>query len=773
VTGQSPGRFAGKLALATSGSPVRYLTTSTVRRGGGQALRLPTVTATAVTEQERCLLYAHQDGTLRWQLGGGLWIAFNADLGWLTTTADLDEAAAFRLGGQPVGASVEVQDSGWKAVCYDPSDSSGLLTVNLGQGMVSAFAPDEFTPGLDAIAAARGCPGGDLSRVDLRGQDLSGLDLTKAQLVSTLLDGAHFTGSVLAGAMLDGAVVGRATFDGAVLDGASFAGAHLEDAAWGAPKSAVGIALTGVHARRAKLGGQQKPPDCTGANLTGGDFREANLNGLPLGKAHVGGALLAGAHLDGATLDSAILTGVVASGATFVGASMRGVDAQSASFVGADLSSADLGLARLGARAFLFSVAGALATNLDSKKYAQPDLVQAFAPHIVISPEDEVSVVEAGRRWRLHDAKGPYDLLLSPAKAIDVFLSGPTLRPAVLAGALCRQTKAAGASLSGADLRGVRWFAAPATLDHADLTGAVLSGSMLAETDFTQAYLSGADLSGCVAVQAQFRGCLVGADDSRRALSLERALVQGADFSDSTLIGALLAGAAVALPRGVPLFTLPLADRGQLTTSRIGSLAAKFAAAGHPLGTAPTVSEASSWAIDNSGANDPSAPKAYRVSSSAGQYPVFDASGGNALFILPATARPSLEAATASGTLVNQFSQGGYVLAPGAPITASGHWEIRPSADANPPGPVSFPRLHVYTDATELPVYGSVTVKLRDWKEYSDGLAFSQTKSIDTALDPGSIGPSGLPRAWFDEGLVTWQQLMTAGLDADVRVTRI
>ena len=439
---------------------------------------------------------------------------------------------------------------------------------------------------------------------------------------------------------------------------------------------------------------------------------------------------------------------------------MRGVDAQSASFAGADLSGADLGLARLGARAFLFAVPGQLAANLDSKKYAQPDLVDAFdtagAP---ISPRDEVTVVESGSRWRLQDAKGPYDLLLNPAKAIDVFRTGPTLRPAVLAGATCRQTKAAGASLAGADLRGVRWFAAPATLDHADLTGAVLSGSLLAETDFTQAYLSGADLSGCVAVQAQFRGCLVEADDSRRAFSLERSQVQGADFSDSTLVGAQLAGAAVALPRGVPLFALPLSARGQLTSSKIGSLAAEFAAAGHPLGTAPTVSDINAWAIDNSAAG--TAPTAYRVSSSAGQYPVFDASGGGALFVLPATARPLLDAPAASATLVNLFSQGGYTLASDAPIKATGYWEVRPSADAKPPGPVLFPRLHVHADASDLPVYGSVVIKLRDWGDYQDGLAFSQTRSLEAALDPGSIGPSGLPRAWFDQGLVTWQQLMT------------
>ena len=33
--------------------------------------------------------------------------------------------------------------------------------------------------------------------------------------------------------------------------------------------------------------------------------------------------------------------------------------------------------------------------------------------------------------------------------------------------------------------------------------------------------------------------------------------------------------------------------------------------------------------------------------------------------------------------------------------------------------------------------------------------------ALEAAFDPASIGPRGLPRAWFDQGLVSWQQLMT------------
>lgn len=757
----APGRFAGKTVFgSTQGG--WYLTTWTLKTGGSN-LQLPAMAAKSATAQERCILYAQADGTLRIQLASLLWVTLKEEPGWLMLSTDPAQAAAFQLTGTPPGQTWQVQtSSGWATVSYTVDNPSPILTT--GAGGLDAFAPTVVTPSLDAIVAAKACRGGDLAQVSLQGQDVSGVDFSGATFASGKLDGAVFGGAIMAGAVLDGAAVGSARFDGAVLDKASFVGADLTGSAWGSPKSATGVVLTGCHARGAKLGGQTPPLDCTEASLASGDFRGANLKGLVLARAAAAGALLAGCKLDGAVLDGANVRGAVAVGASLIGASLKGVDAQGASFVRADLTRADLTRARLGARAYLFTLPGTFATELDSKPYVQPDLVQAFQGHgITLSPEDAVDVLVKGARWQVQDAAGPYDLLAQASGGIDAFWASPDLRPAVLRGALCRQAKAPGASLSGADLRGVRWYAAPATLDHADLEGAALSASLLIQTDFTQAYLSGADLSGCVLVQAQLRGCVIGPGDNRRQFSLEGALLQGTDFSNATLLGAVLVDAAVALAQGVPLFTLPASEQAHLNIQGLPALAPLFADAGHPLGSAPAISQVQQWLIDNSKDTDPSTPRTYRVQLVQGQLQVYDAGGGGALFQLPPGDVALLRGPTAPQALVSAFVGAGYSLAAAAPITAQGYWEIRAGGDVPVVGPAAYPRMRVFPGTNGLPVYGSVVVTLRDWTDYPDGLAFAATVAIDDALNPASLGPSGLPRAWFDSGLVDWRSLMTAG----------
>jgi uncharacterized protein YjbI with pentapeptide repeats len=764
--GGAPGRFAGKLAFGSTaaGSPY-YLTTWSWKAEelGGSTIQLPAMAATSVSEQERCILYAQEDGTLRIQLGSLLWVTLDEGLGWLKVSDDPAEAASFTLGGSPIGQTWQVAtQSGPATVVYTVANPSPILTTNPGPGTLDTFAPTSACPSLDEIVAAKACRGCDLANVELEGADLTGVDFTGASFSSAKLDGAIFAGATLTRAVFDGATFGSATCDGAVLDQASFVGTNLVGAEWGSPKSAVGVVLTSCHARDAVLGGQQTPVDCTGASLASGDFRGANLGGLKLQNAAAAGALLAGCTLDKCVLDGAHLEGAVAVGASLRGASLQGVSAQGASFVRADLSNADLTRAKMGATAYLFTLPGSFATELDTKPYAQPDLVQAFAAAgTTISPEDAVEVETAGSRWQLQDPHGPYDLLLNPAGSIDVFWASPDLRPAILRGAICLQTKAPGASLAGADLRGVQWYAKPATLDHADLEGAALAGSLLVETDFTQAYLSGADLSGCVLVQAQFRGCLVGPGETRQQFSLEGALLQGASFSDATLFGALLVDAAVALPQGVPLFSLPESARQDLTSSGLPALAPLFEQAGYPLGSAPTIAQVQAWLIDNSKDTDPSTPRTYRVQLTGGQLWVYDDAGGGALFALPPGDVSLLAAPTAPPALIAAFDQQGYSLATAAPITPAGYWQIA----GNDPGgaaPAWYPRMRVYDGTAGLPVYGSVLVNVRDWPQFSQGVAFGPTQALETALDPASLGPSGYPRAWFDQGLVDWEALMTA-----------
>ncbi|MGE5672550.1 MAG: pentapeptide repeat-containing protein [Mycobacterium leprae] len=761
---QSYGSFAGKAVFSSppGGGGSYYLTTWQVSGGGpdGSPLLLPAMSAVTVTEQERCLLYAQPDGSYRIQLDSLLWIGFDANLGWLTLTPDVSGAVPILLLGSPQGQQWQIKTGdGNRPVLYNAGGTSPILVAGDPGDPPSLFVPSTATPSLAAIRAAGGDPGGDLAKVNFHGSDLSKLDLTGADLTAADLTGASLAGSDLTGARLCGAVLGGVCCDLATLDQADLTGADLTGVAWGSPARAQGLVLTHCSARGAVLGGQSAPLDCAGANLGGGDFRGADLRGLLLNGAQGRGALLANCRLDGAVLDEANLAEVIAVGASLKQASLQGVSAQSANFVRADLTGANLTRARLGARAYLFGLSGSsYVTELDQYPYVQPDLVAAFAANgITLAPTDPVTVLAEGSHWAVEDPAGPYLLVAKDAETIDVWSENPALRPAVLAGSTGDGAILTGASLSGADLRGVEWYGA--RLDHADLEGADLSGSLLAQADLTQAYLSGAALSRSALVGAQFRGCLIGPGSDRTPFALDGAQLQGADFSDATVLGGLLIDAGVALPQGVPLFTLPPGSEQDLNQQSIQKLAPAFAQAGYPLGSAPTVTLCQLWLLDNAGEPDPLAPRSYRVQKASDKLPVYDGESGRYLFALPKSDEALLNQPTASSALVAAFYQAGYALEPLAPIAPQQYWEIHPSADGLE-GAVAYPTMRVYQETANLPVYGSVLVLLRDWPQFPGGLAFAATQALDTALDATSIGPSGYPRGAVDQGWMSWEEFL-------------
>jgi uncharacterized protein YjbI with pentapeptide repeats len=769
------GRFAGKVAFgSTTGG--HYVTTWAPKADselaaalGGDKQQLPAMAATSVTPGERCILYAQGDGTFRVQLGSLLWVGLREDLGWLVLTPDPGQAVPVVLGGTPLGQEMQVKTSnGLARVVYTVTTPPLPLTVNPSDNTLDVFAPLQVTPSLDAIVQSKSCPDGELADVALSG-DLTGVDFTGAVFSGGTLDGVTFgPGTKLTQAKLVQAKLSSVTCNGAVLDRADFTGATLDDVAWGVPASAKEIVLTGCSARRATLGGDRKPGlDCTGANLGTGDFTGADLRNLVLTGAQAGGAILSGAKLDGAQLDGATLKGAIAIGASFRGAPMPGIKAQGACFARADLSSADLTRAQLGAHAYLFSLPASLADGLDSRPYPQRDLLDAFAGKgVTLSDTDPVTVVQKGARWEISDAAGVYVLALGAAGSIDVFLAGQA--PATLTGAICQGTRAPGAGLAGADLRGVQWHAAPATLDHADLGGAVLAGSLLTGTDFAQAYLSGADLSGCVLIQARFARCNVGPGGNGQAFSLERSLLQGADFSDSTLQAALLVDADVATPNGAPLFTLPLSAQQSLTPQGLATLAPTFAKQGHPLGKSPTVTSVKIWFLDNSANQDSSMPQRYRVQAATSALRVFDATSAQYLFQLPSANARYLSGATAPTALVTAFaqaSQGVYTLAAAAPIAAEAYWELKVSSDAPLVKAASYPTMRVYAEPQRLYVYGCAVALLRDWTQYPNGLAFTATQGLDAALDAGSLGPSAYPRSLVTRGALDWTTFLTPDVE--------
>jgi uncharacterized protein YjbI with pentapeptide repeats len=760
---RAPGTFAGKSVFASTTSRVFYLTQKDIK-SNGSLLRVPAMASSAATDGERCILYAQADGSMRVQMPSLLWISLLSELGLLILDESLAKAATLRFSGDPSGQIWEVSTAGgWQRVYYSVDQASPILSVHGGAGTPGTFGVSTITPSLAAIRAAKKARQADLRLVDLSGETLDGIDFSEADFSFGRLEGCHFVGSILTSAKFISANLAGVGCNGSTLDRADMTQAVLDGATWGTPKSAVGIVLTACFARKAVLGGQATPLDCTGASLASGDFRGANLNGLILVDARLGGAILAGCTLDKAKLDRAKMADAIAVGASFTGASMRGIDAQGASFVRAILTSADLTRARMGARAWLFALASTYAKDLDEKQYVQPALIDAFRKQgIELQPSDAVTVIEEGRRWSIADPKGPYALALNMSDQIDIFLANPDLRPATLRGAICRGTTAPGVSLAGADLRGVQWYSKPATLDHADLEGATLSGSLLVQTDFTQAYMAGADLSQCVLVQAGFRGCRLGAGDSRRAFSLEGSVLTEANFDEATLLAALLTDSLVALPRGVPLLRLPKSLEQYFVQGDLVKLAPEFKKAGYPLGTNPVFSQSLAWLIDNRNDSAPGAPSWYRIRSVRGNLQVYDATSGKSLFSLDASYEQYLSRPTAAPDLVAAFGRAGYSLVAGAPIVLEQYWQIDVGTDALGQTPVSWPALRTYAEADYLPVYASVRLLLRDWTAYPAGLAFSATAGLEKALNPLSLGPSGYPRSWVEAKLLDWEQLVTA-----------
>ncbi|MDD0973774.1 pentapeptide repeat-containing protein [Pseudomonas fontis] len=526
-----------------------------------------------------------------------------------------------------------------------------------------------------------------------RGVDLTDVVLDGASAVGVDFTGARFSGASLQGADLSKCLLGDADLRGTRLNGVLFDGALLDRANLsGATLGAPGWGAP-RSAREIDLSHCRARGAILGSPSARLDCTQANLGAGDFSQADLSGLQLTGARLTDARLEGCCLEG-----AMLDGADLRNVFALRANLRKCSLKNI------LGSNA-----------NFTAADFSAADLSQA---HL------DAKVHQAGSEpWR----------------------------PAVLHRAICIGTRASGAHLAGADLRGVQWCGAGATLDHADLEGAVLSGSLLVSLDLSQAFLNGADLSDSVLVNARIAGCTVLADGSARSLSLEGAQIQGVDFSGSVLGGALLVGAGVALEQGVPLFSLPLSVWEELGCEGIAGLAPLFAQAGYPLGAAPTLDLDRQWRIDNAGDLDPSHPRAYSVRWIRGQLEVFDASGAlGHLFSLSDWASFSLDGQHPDGSLISAFERAGYGLCAGASIDQADDPRLRPAADAGILGAFGYASFRLARREQGVQVFGMAPLLMRDWPVYSVGVAFKATANLAAAMSPDSLGPAGYPRRWLN-----------------------
>lgn len=518
-----------------------------------------------------------------------------------------------------------------------------------------------------------------------------------------------------------------------------------------------------------------------GVDLTGSDFCEGLLGGVTFTGSTLADCLFRQATMIGMTCDQAVLdradfteanlTGVAwgtprsATGLILRGSaaahSILGNVAAPLDCTGADLSRADLRGADLSKLVLTdCQAAGALLSGakLDGAILDGGDLRSAVLNDASLTYASMVDLRGQGAcfvRANLSNAD-----LSSAQLGVGEGESTP-LGPAVLRDAVCVGAKGESASLPGVDLRGVKWYGQTASLVSADLRGASLSGALLETLNLSKASVDGADFSDAVLVQANLSGCRFGPGEVGRAVSFEGALLLGADLSESSLLGGLLVDAAVALPHGAPLFDLPLSAAEALNEGDVASLAPAFEAAGYPLGTGPKVTPGASWLLDNAGDPDLQAPRSYWAKRSSSGVDVYHGATMKYLFTLPASEEVCFEAAAASPELVDAFAQMGFSLVQGAPITAQPYWEVNAGKALPFAGAYAFPILRVFVDSDALPVFGCTKVLLRDFSDFPLGLAFGATIALESALNPASLGPSGDPCSWVEEGLSDWRSLMT------------
>lgn len=759
------GLFMGKLVFASADpSNPGYLSAMKMRIGPDDYLWYPAMLPGSLDASAYCTVYQQADGSVRVQVNNQQWIALDPQPGSFTLTNDFANAVALKLGGSPWGQSWQVLTAtGWQPVVYYPGTPVPVLTINSSTEDQNSFIPTLITPSLAALnEQPRSGANADLSNVILDGARLAGIDFTGANFTNASLRGADMSGCLLTAANMTQALMNGVVFDGATLDQGNLTQATLAAPGWGAPASAKGIILNGCNAVGMVLGNQARPLDCTGAQMTGAALDQADLSGLILSSASLVNSTLVASRFDNAVLDQADLTGVLAIGASFRGASLKNVRGYNANFVRADFSNADLGQAQMGAKHFLFTLPATYSVDLQ-QPYPDQTLLTAFSQQgFTLSPQATIKVLNAGTRWQIDDPSGPYLLLLNDL-GIDVFLASSGLSPAVMFQVQCQGTRASGARLAGVDLRGACWFGSGATLDHADLEGADLSNGLLASLDLTQAFLSGADMSNSVLVQARMAGCVISSGSSGQAFSLEGAQLQGCDFTNSNLLSGLLVNAGIALEQGVPLFSLPASATSQLTPAGVASLAPGFLAAGYPIGSSPSISSVSVWTLDNSSDPDTADPASYVVRLQEGQLNVYDGDSNAFEFVLPPSAQALLSSATPSNQLVTLFANAGLGLAASATISNSAYWQIGPSTDAGLVGAFGYSSFRLVQQASGLQVFGSGCLLMRDWMQYSTGLAFLATTQLQGTLSAGCLGPGGYPASCLETAGMSWQSFVTAG----------
>ena len=748
------GTFFGKSTFTAIASASQQLSVLK-QKNGNDWMYFPAMQAVDKAQDAYCTLYRQDDASFRLRLPNLLWIGLMAETGTLILVSDFSAALPLKLAGAPLGQTWQALTStGWQTVGYYADSGSPVLTVNLGPNASQSFVAAVITPDLDTVRHRFQADGVDFSDAELSGEDLSGCAFSQSTFFRADLRNVNFSQSNLSACNLQQCQINGINFQQTVLDQCDLSQAQFAGmSSWGIPSSAMGIILNQCQAPGFSIAGGQ-PLDCRGAQWQGavldtGDFRQVNLSGANLSHAH-----LTQCRFDSAIVDQATLSAVQAKGASFANASLKNVVADRANFVNVDFSNADLTQAHFGAKQYLFCLAPSLCNDL-ANAFVDQALMQAFAHNgINLSQRTTIHCVTPSKSWEIKDTSGTYSILFQ-ANVLNVFLATEDLIAVQMAGTTCFNTVASQASMSGIDFSGVKWYGPKARLDHADLEGSNWEDSLLVEIDFTQAFLDNSHFSHCVLVQSKIAGCNI------TNMSLVNSQIQGCDMTSTTLQSCSLLGSGVAMSAGVPLFALPMSDSADLQSGNLNTIASTFANNGYPLGNQPSVTQANAWTIDNHQDTNPSAASSYQIHMVSGQLAVYSNSQFN--FYLPEAMTQFLAQAHPTMPLIAAFQNAGYSVSALASISSSaGFFVITPASDAPIVNGYAYTSYAIYPQTTQLFVFGAGLLRLANWPQYAQGLAFDANSSLQATLNPACVGPSSDTYSAVLSQQIDWQSFLCA-----------
>jgi uncharacterized protein YjbI with pentapeptide repeats len=311
------GTFAGKFAFrSTDAGSSCYLTGYVVQ---GTETIYPSVSAPALTDSEKVILYAQPDGgycavlVVRARPTRAIRLAYlkgQPELGFVTTdpaSANAQELRISALGDESGTWSIyDTSNRVWTTLGYYTPTTDKMVLLLYGDAHslpLTSLQGVPVTPSCADLVATKKGQKADLRYVDLTGVDLSGVDFTGADFTGADLTGAKFRGATLANADFTGATVKGVDLTGATLDGAVMSGLDLSPVIWG-----TGISAIGTHFENSVLVGCTIGSESATAKLSGSFFNGADLSGADFTGADLSSAYLTGANLTGATLDSADLT---------------------------------------------------------------------------------------------------------------------------------------------------------------------------------------------------------------------------------------------------------------------------------------------------------------------------------------------------------------------------------------------------------------------------------------------------------------------------------